>query len=144
MPICANSDATAPVYLDIDKDQPDAPHFVSKFLTRRQSREVSRLCDEAFKATDDEKCFDLLWQAITVGIVGWVGFVDADSKPIDFNRDAFDDALTDREIWMLARDYPSQLIVQERERPLSNSPSPASAEKSAASATADSVTTRQP
>lgn len=121
MPLNADPSATCALPLDGQADR----KLICRFITRQERQRVDRLCEQAFDEKDDATCFDLLWQAITVGIVGWKGFDGEDGKPLEFNADNLSRFFSDNQIWRLARTYPTQVSMQEGERKLFRSPSPA-------------------
>ena len=139
MPVSADPNATCEIWLDDDADQPAQTRltFTCRFLTRAQRTRVLELRRTAFAETDNAKCFDLLWQAISIGVVGWRNAVNGDDgRPVEaFNRETIGLVLSDQEIWDLANEYPAKVSLSETERFLSRSRSRASAAASAPPAT---------
>jgi hypothetical protein len=120
MPLAADPNATVDFSLGSDRDKPAAsrPVFIVRMLTRRQASEIERLTKAANETKDDRECFDLCWQAITQGVVGWRNFVDPSTgKPLkEFSSDNLSAALSDLEIFELLLSYPLAVRLEERGR----------------------------
>lgn len=121
MPISADPDATAEYSLASDADKPaeSRPVFICRFMTRKEHRHVADLVQEAYDTPatpeGDAECYRLLIEAIGIGVVGWRNI----AIPFDLSR--LDEALSDREFWELARNYPGAVRSTERDRFLSRS-----------------------
>lgn len=146
MPLSADPSATCLVCLRSDEAVPEdqRPAFTARFLTRKQAGEIRRTVDQADKATDDGECFRLLWAAISIGVVGWVNFADADGKPLEFNAENVSEKLTDLELWELAINLPSRVSMQEVDRRPLASRSPGGGGESAPGAAAIAAASTSP
>jgi hypothetical protein len=142
MPISANPDATAPYWLAADEGIPEEtrPTFVCRFMTRREHQRVADLAKQAFETKDDAACYDLLIQALSVGVVGWRNIKGRDGADVPFDLSSIDAVLTNAEIWEAVYGYPRAVSRTENDRFLSRSRSqPIGAPSATAAPTAAST-----
>lgn len=109
MPISSNPNATSPFWLDCDAEIPldKRPVFLVRFMTTKQVDQHADLMRRAYEDPDPRRTAELLLEAVHIGIAGWKNFNDPDGKPIPFSDQAYFDALSDRERWQVAWNYPS-------------------------------------
>jgi hypothetical protein len=126
MPIAFDTDQTRPFSLATDAPKPEAsrPAFNVRFLTRRQALRYDALVADALAARADiAKFWNLVWQAIGIGVVGWHNMpLDKAELPSDapFTRENAEAVLTGMEIMELAFGYTSAVSLSGDDR--KNSP----------------------
>jgi hypothetical protein len=143
LPLACNTAARAPFWLDADASSPISTRavFLVKFLTTAELQRYNALLEQIASAPDDLAAYKLAREALGVGIVGWrnmnypVDHPEA-GKPMPFDLDLLFSAkvLSEQELWVLVRLYPS--VVRPVEADLRNleQPQRADREPSAASA----------
>ena len=141
MPLSCDPSATALYVLAGAAGKTPTPAFVCRFLTRRQISEHRRLLKQAESAQGDA-FWDLVWQAIAIGVVGWQNISE---KP--FGREALEDSLTEAELMELAARYPDAVTMAEHDRKNSSAPhshTPGAAAADAGARTAGGPATTAP
>lgn len=137
MPISADPSAVAEFSLRTDESKPaeSRPAFLFRYMTRRERARVLAMIEEARSTDSDDRCYQLLTDAINLALVGWRNMTGADGRPLAFARENWDEPLTDSEIWEIANRFPLVVRLSEIDRKKFDSQSPPGGEASASSAT---------
>lgn len=138
MPVCADPNDTAPLFLKSDKKLPPEtrPTFRVRFLTDSEVGKIRRLLDQASKEKEEPQAKALVEEALRVGIV--------DVENLKFRGDLvrfsdikkFNDLLSPREMWELAYGQIVAVSIAEDERFFSASQPDSAPERSAPDAEA--------
>ena len=141
MPLSTNPNRTTHFWLDVDDALPRAmrPMFVVRFMSDDEHDRHAELMELARVEPDTARTLELVVEAITVGVVGWVNMPDpADperKRPLSWSIDNLVGGLLTRgELWELAWGYPEVVKLQRDDRKNSRSAAPSVTAQPAAGA----------
>lgn len=112
MPIALEPDERRVVWLATDAEKPieSRPVFVCAAPSRRKMIEYGRIRKLYAETTDDGSFFELILDAILLGVTGWKNI------PVEFGREAMIDLLTEGELIELHKSWPKAFEITEEDR----------------------------
>ena len=135
--IACDPRSTVDVHLKADEDKPadKRPTFTYRHFTVSEDVERSRLAREvAADGVTPELYLERLGELLGIGLVSWRNVTAPDGKPVPFEAAKPGDALralSDLEVWEILGAATRETVLSERQKKVSQSPSPTGPEKSA-------------
>jgi hypothetical protein len=84
MGIALDTNEVCEYVLTLDKDKPERPTFLLRYVSYRDANRIAKLFDESDSATDSELAYNKALEGIKIALVGWRN-VGIDYKPEDLD-----------------------------------------------------------
>jgi len=136
MPLALDPNETFDLVLETDREKPDPPAFVFRYMTEREFLAHAAIGDddELRSGLSSAEAMDRVHAALAANLVGWRNLRSREGEPIPFAPQRLPDLLTVGEMWELYYGARRQNRVEDDEKNASGSQSPTPTDASAATA----------